>query len=208
MILVQSDNAAIFGASGSGKTHLFKTKILPKLLKEDKRQMIILDLKNEYDGVIINSKQIKSPMQIAEIEVGKFTKDKKPKILVIKFPEFFQRATVEIVWEYLCRADNKLLIFEECYFYFKYYKHRELSPWCSRFIRTATLKHNNNNNVICISQYVLDIPSIFLAQLREKYVFYLEDFQLNYLHRAGFLPKKPDEFEFDWKNDKHKYYEL
>lgn len=199
------DNLFIAGTTGSGKSHHFKEHILPVAIKEKEFQIIILDMKNEYHcGLTVPLHSIKRPMDLANIEVGNYTKGRAPRLLVLK-ADWYTPNEIEGIFEYLCKARRKLLVFEEASFYFEDLKTGKLPDWTKRFFRQTLLPHNNDNRCILITQSPTDIPKIVLGQLQKGIIFELKPFQLKYLYEKEFLPNPPDAYPFE---KPYQYYEI
>lgn len=204
------DSLFIAGQTGSGKSYYFEHRILPELLKDKEFQTILLDMKNQYHmGLSAPLGQIKTPMDLANIEVGNYTKGRKPPLVVLK-ADMFTPSQIETVFEYLCKAGKKVLVFEEAAFYFEDLKGKPVPFWTKRFFRQSLLPHNNDNRVILITQYPTDIPKLILGQLDKGIIFKLKDFQLKYLHEKDFLPSGPEAYPFpeDRADFVGKFYEV
>lgn len=186
------DNLLIAGRSRSGKSYHFSHTILPELLANDKRQIIILDMKGQYKfGACVNISNIKNPRILADIAVGVYTKNKqgkpvKPKIITIRSQEY-DVDQVEIIFSYLNMNMNKVFVMEEAAFYFEDLKGRVLPAETKYFIRCSTGAHNQNNNMILITQYPNDIPTPFLNMFGKGRIFYLPPKAVDYLCSKHFI---------------------
>jgi hypothetical protein len=202
---VLKKNIFIAGQTGSGKSFFVKHKLIPLFLKDDFRPLIILDMKNEYDnGLKVDINQVKNPFDYAKIFAGEYTK-KAPKVLILKCMDY-TTDDIERLLIYMNDSMNKILIWDESSFYFEDLKHKELPYEIKKFIRTKTLPHNANHNVIFITQSPQDIPKIVIGQCSKGYIFELMPFQLRYLYMNDFVPEKPENYTFPV--GKHKYYEI
>lgn len=202
-------NTAVCGKTGSGKTFFVKNSILPDLYnsKKEYRQVIILDMKNEYDKYFdaeVDIKNLKSVNFLRDIMIGKnkATKGKKPKILKIK-ADVYTIPQVEIVFEYLCKTKHKILLFEEGAFFFEDLKKMGWPKWTKLFIRARTMKHNGNNNIILVTQAPNDMPKVYFGQFDKLYLFKLKPFQIKYLFQIGMVDQKEYDFSVDYS-----YYEF
>ena len=193
------DNLFIAGRTGSGKSYFFKNTILPKLMTE-KRQIIIIDMKKEYDiGIKVNINSLDCIERIAEIEIGKYTLDKNknpipPKILVIDAHRY-QIDQIDMIFQYLNYSKNKILIFEESAFFFGTPKIKTgyLPEETEVFLRCGTNQHNHGHNIIFITQYPNDIPKKVLSVCSRGYLFYLSMAALQYLYDKQFIEDRPEE---------------
>ena len=193
-----TDNLMIAGRSGSGKSYHFEHTILPKLVKNDWRQIIILDMKGQYKfGAIVDINDIENPMHLAEIAIGKHTKRKNgklrpPRIITIVSRDYHVEQ-IENIFAYLNRTKNKIFVMEEAAFYFEDLKGRTIPPETKFYIRCSTGPHNKNNNMILITQYPNDVPSTFINMFGKGRIFYLPPKAIDYLCSKYFIADKRDE---------------
>ena len=186
------DNMLIAGRSKSGKSYHFEHTVLPELIKNDWRQIIILDMKGQYNyGAVVDLEKIKTPMTLAKIAVGQYTKNKegkpKPPRIITIHAGMYDPERVDMLFFYMNRNKNKLFVMEESAFYFEDLKGRVLPPETKYYIRCSTGSHNLNNNMICITQYPNDIPTPFLNMFDLGRIFYLPPKAVDYLCSKYFI---------------------
>lgn len=186
-----NDNLFIAGRTGAGKSYYFEHEILPKLIHEDHRQIILLDFKDQYKvGHYIDINDIEGPFHLAKIMTGEYNKGKKPKLVNIKTGRFTVDR-IEMIFSYLNQTQNKILIMEEGAFFFRKLNSRNLPEECEVYIRTQTGGHNANHNFILITQYPNDIPGSVIDAFSNGFLFFLPPRALTYLHHTNFLMAKP-----------------
>lgn len=186
------DNMLIAGRSKSGKSYHFEHTILPELIKNDWRQIFILDMKGQYKfGAVVPLAKIKDPMVLAKIATGQYTKDKngkpKPPRIITIHAGMYDPDQVEMIFYYMNRNVNKIFVMEESAFYFEDLKSRILPPETKYYIRCSTGSHNLNNNMIMITQYPNDIPTVFLNMFDMGRIFYLPPKAVDYLCSKYFI---------------------
>lgn len=183
----------IAGRSRSGKSYHFEHAVLPELIKNDWRQIWILDMKGQYMfGTCVNLKSIKGMKHMAEIAIGKHSprgKDGKlraPRIITIRTP-YYSVDEIEMVFAYMNRSANKILVMEEAAFYFEDLKKKTLPDETKYYIRCSTGDHNLNNNMVLITQYPNDVPTPFLNMFNKGRIFYLPPKAIDYLCSKNFI---------------------
>ena len=199
------DNMFIAGRTHSGKTYDIQNVIIPGLLSDDKRQIVIIDHKNEYNkGVSIDINLIPNLKTFHAINSGKYTKKKIPEIIIVKALDF-DPDDITMIYKYLCLTRNKILIHDEVSFYYEDLKTGKIPIWTKKFIRAATMEHNNNHNAIFCSQSPQDVPKTVYGQFQTGKIFKLNNTQLDYLHKSKFLANKPEYYKF---NKPYQYYSI
>jgi hypothetical protein len=149
-------------------------------------------MKSQYHyGAVVELDKIKSALHLAKIAVGKYTpgrngKPKPPRIITIH-AGMYTPDDVEKLFYYFNRNQNKIFVMEECAFYFEDLKSRILPIETKYYIRCSTGDHNLNNNMIAITQYPNDIPSVFLNMFNKGRLFYLPPKAVDYLCSKYFI---------------------
>ena len=192
-------NLFIAGQTGIGKTYFAKNILLPYILEHDKRQIIILDVKEtEFDlGFIVSINAFQKIEDYAECSLGFWCKNKKrPRIITIKCKRF-RMEQIELLFHYLCESYDKILIFDEASFYLKEYKHGRIPLYTNEFYRITTLSHNRRNNSILITQYPNDIPTEIIGSHQRGFLFYLYPKQIKYLSDANWIPNDKEFYQWD-----------
>ena len=206
---VVTENTLFAGNTGTGKSYKFKHDLLPLIADKSKeyRQVIILDMKSEYKkhpvDFVVNINDIADYTILHKIMNGYYT-EKAPKILSINSEDYQVHQIDEIIFQYLNIYRNKIIVFEEAGFFFEDTK-KQWPKEMKKFIRTKTLAHNFDSNIVCITQFPNDFSKNFLGAFDRGFIFSLKRAQVKYLYDAGYL----DDKNFDWgKKEEHKFCEV
>jgi hypothetical protein len=202
-------NMLIVGIPGSGKSYYFKNEVMPELLK-DGRRIIILDWKNEYNyPARVSLNTLTGPVMLGEIMNGVYSKGRKPHVLRITSHDYNIEKIDHVIFQYLCNCRPTIFVCDEGHFLMEELIHKQLPYWMKRYFRTAIGTHNRDQNIVLLTQFTRDCPSKVLNIFQDGRIFYTPKKELYYLYENRVLEEDPEEvYTIIHPYKSFKYYDL